>query len=67
MWLTNKFCFIHQVNLLRKDYNYYSQYFKISNLNSFPEGYFWPIVKNKNTISYKHSMSWIEYFKNNNL
>lgn len=47
----------HKVNLLRKNYDWYSKFFQIENLSSYPEGYFWSVPYAKS--SQKSTKEWI--------
>lgn len=59
--------FTHKVNLLRKDFFWYSQHitdtFIIENLSTFPEGYFWPVGP-LGKIGQEHSDNWLKWANN---
>lgn len=65
-WLTTKekyrIILSHRVNLLRKDYNYYKEYWpeiSLKSLSLYPEGYYWPVCLGE--TSKKHTLNWSKY------
>lgn len=68
-WINDSLVFFtHKVNLLRKDFDWYSQYITDKRihemLNTFPDGYFWPVGPLGKT-SKIHSSGWLEWANNN--
>ena len=63
-WINNTLIFLtHRVNLLRKDFEWYSQFnweYEIQNLVTFPEGYFWPVGP-LGKRAQEHSNNWLEW------
>ena len=60
-WLNNEIFHLSQkVNLLRKDYIHYSQYFNVPKDIRYPEGYYWPVVNGKK--SQKDTEAWESFF-----
>lgn len=55
----------HRVNLLRKNYSHYSQFFNVENLNAYPQGYYWAVTANQKLKSAKDSHTWKIFVKNN--
>lgn len=51
----------HRVNLLRKDFNHYSQFFLVDDYESCPEGYYWNAPYGKS--SRKSTEEWKTYVK----
>lgn len=55
------FLLSHKVNLLRKDYTHYSNFFTVKyELDSYPEGYYWPRANGK--VSKIHTQNWLLFF-----
>lgn len=53
--------YTHKVNLLRKNYEWYSRFFHVEKIDECPEGYYWNVPYGKN--SKKQTDCWIQYFK----
>ena len=61
-WIGNDVFHLSQkVNLLRKDYLHYSQYFEVPKQFNYPEGYYWPVVNGKK--SQTDTENWEAFFK----
>lgn len=63
-----KVYFTHKINLLRKDFTYYSKVFtdiEENSLVNFPDGYYWLKYK-KGGNGEKHSKKWNKFFIKNN-
>lgn len=63
-WLDEKIIISHRINLLRKDYDYYSKFFKLKsdkNLDQYPKGYYWPTCYG--TYCQECSDNWKKYIE----
>ena len=58
------FTLSHRVNLMRKDYNHYSQYIKLEHdISEYPQGYFWPIPNGFK--SKENTYDWLDWWFTN--
>lgn len=50
----------HKVNLLRKDIVYYSRFYNITNLDTYPVGYYWICPYGRSSITTTNN--WIDFY-----
>lgn len=59
-WFNSQILFLsHKINLLRKDFDWYSKYFEYNLLDEYSEGYYWPLCKGN--VSKMHTENWKNY------
>lgn len=59
-WLGDRiFHLSHMINLLRKDFDHYSNFFRVNLYVNFPTGYYWPLPSGK--TSSEHTEKWIQF------